>query len=114
SLGILPGFTGTLVHDSLALYNAYTGCAHQLCGAHLIGELTAAEQDHPGRHWPAQVRSALGELARHAGRVYSGQCERIEPGGCWPSGSCSITVWRSVWPSIPGLRGLSSPRPATC
>ena len=79
-MGILPGFVGTLVHDSLALYNAYTGCAHQLCGAHLIRELTAAEQDHPGRHWPAQVRSALAELARHAHRVYSGQCERIQPG----------------------------------
>lgn len=80
SLGILPGFTGTLVHDSLALYNAYTGCVHQLCGAHLIRELTAAEQDHPQAHWPAQVRSALAELARHAHRVYSGECERIEPG----------------------------------
>lgn len=34
SLGVLPGFRGTLVHDSLSL-----------CGAHLIRELTAAEQD---------------------------------------------------------------------
>lgn len=80
SLGVLPDFTGTLVHDSLALYNAYSGCAHQLCGAHLIRELTAAEQDHAQEYWPAQVRSALGELARHAGKVQAGECERIEPG----------------------------------
>lgn len=80
SLGVLPGFTGTLVHDSLALYNAYTGGAHQLCGAHLVRELTATAQDHPDQHWPAQVRSALAELAGQAARVASGERERIEPG----------------------------------
>ena len=76
SLGILPAFTGTLVHDSLALYNAYSGCAHQLCGAHLIRELTAAEQDHPQAHW--RVRSSP------------------RPGTCWSAyGTAPSRSWGS-------------------
>lgn len=42
----LPGFSGTLVHDSLCHYAGYPNADHQLCGAHPIRELTAAEQDH--------------------------------------------------------------------
>jgi transposase len=33
TLGVLPGFRGTLVHDSLSFYTGYDACAHQLCGA---------------------------------------------------------------------------------
>jgi transposase len=66
SLGVLPAFRGTLVHDSLSLYNGYTDVDHQLCGAHLIRELTAAEQDHLGQLWPAQIRWALSELNKQA------------------------------------------------
>jgi transposase len=39
--GVLPHYRGVLVHDSLSLYAGYGACAHQLCGAHLIRELTA-------------------------------------------------------------------------
>ena len=35
-----------LVHDSLSPYAGYPNADHQLCGAHPIRELTAAEQDH--------------------------------------------------------------------
>ena len=66
SLGILPAFRGTLVHDALSFYNGYTDVAHQWCGAHLICELTAAETDHPGQMWPAQIRWALAELNKQA------------------------------------------------
>jgi transposase len=66
SLGVLPAFRGTVVHDALSLYNGYTDVAHQLCGAHLIRELTAAEQNHPGQKWPGQVRWALSELNKQA------------------------------------------------
>jgi transposase len=66
SLGVLPAFRGTVVHDALAVYHGYDQVRHQLCGAQVIRELTAAEQDHPGQLWPAQIRWALSELNKQA------------------------------------------------
>lgn len=80
SLRVLPGFRGTLVHDSLSLYAGYPDAAHQLCGAHLVRELTAAEQDHPKQKWPQQIRWALAGLNRQARRVRSGKTAGITPG----------------------------------
>lgn len=60
--GVLPAYTGTVVHDALSVYDCYPA-THALCGAHLIRELTAAAQAHPDQHWQAQARSALADLA---------------------------------------------------
>ncbi|MGI5515993.1 IS66 family transposase [Streptomyces sp. CA-106131] len=79
SLGILPGFRGTLVHDSLSLYAGYPDADHQLCGAHLIRELTAAEQDHPKQKWHQQIHWALAGLNRQARRVRDGERAEIGP-----------------------------------
>jgi transposase len=79
SLRVLPGFRGTLVHDSLSLYAGYPDASHQLCGAHLVRELTAAEQDHPKQKWPQQIRWALAGLNRQARRVRSGETAEITP-----------------------------------
>jgi transposase len=62
ALGVLDGFTGTVVHDCWASYNAYTGCTHALCGAHIARELVAAAEIHPDQHWPQQAFDALFEL----------------------------------------------------
>ena len=43
--GILPQFTGRLVHDCWAPYFAYEGCTHGLCGAHLLRELKFAHEE---------------------------------------------------------------------
>jgi transposase len=58
-LGVLDGFTGVLVHDCWASYNSYPNCDHQLCGAHIARELVAADETHPGQHWPTQALDAL-------------------------------------------------------
>jgi len=42
--GVLPQFRGRLVHDCWAPYFAYEGCAHALCGAHLLRELKFAHE----------------------------------------------------------------------
>jgi transposase len=53
---VLPGLRGTLVHDSLSLHNRYADAGHQLCGAHVVRDPTAAEQGHPGGKRPQQAR----------------------------------------------------------
>src|SRR5262249_15067306 len=59
--GVLPAFAGVAVHDALSVYDAhaYPDAMHALCGAHLVRELTAADEAHPGQKWPAQARNAL-------------------------------------------------------
>jgi transposase len=59
---VLPQFRGTVVHDSLSLYDAYDQARRGLCGAHLVRELTAAAEAHPKKVWPAEAIRALQQL----------------------------------------------------
>lgn len=70
AFGILPGHTGTLVHDALSVYDIYTTARHGLCGAHLLREMNAASEAHPGQAWPAAALDALTDLlaATHVAR----------------------------------------------
>lgn len=77
--GVLPHYRGVLVHDALSLYAGYAACTHQLCGAHLIRELTAAEEDFPHQRWHQQIRWALAGLNRQALRVRTGEIHEIAP-----------------------------------
>ncbi|TLQ44041.1 IS66 family transposase [Streptomyces marianii] len=77
--GVLPHYRGVLVHDSLSLYAGYGSCTHQLCGTHLIRELTATEEDFPDQKWHQQIRWALAGLNTQALRVRSGQTDEITP-----------------------------------
>ena len=38
--GIIPFYTGTLIHDRWASYFTYDKCTHQVCGSHLLRDLT--------------------------------------------------------------------------
>jgi transposase len=60
--GVLPGFTGVAVHDSYAVYDRYQHCRHQLCCAHLLRELVAAAEDHPGVPALNTAHDTLAEL----------------------------------------------------
>jgi transposase len=79
--GILPAFTGVAVHDALSVYDAraYPSAVHALCGAHLIRELTAADEAHPGQKWPTQARDALLALNTAAHRARTDDREHIPP-----------------------------------
>jgi transposase len=69
--GVLPGFTGTLVHDAFAPYGHYPAATHALCNAHLLRELIAVVDSHtahppPGSGavphgwcWATQIIDAL-------------------------------------------------------
>lgn len=60
--GVLPQFTGRLVHDCWAPYFAYEGCVHGLCGAHLLRELKFAHEEQ-GQSWALEMSVWLLYLA---------------------------------------------------
>lgn len=60
-IGILPKFSGTLVHDCWATYFSYENCTHALCLAHIIRELERAhEQDK--LNWAKKLMDLLLEI----------------------------------------------------
>jgi transposase len=103
--GVLPHYRGVLVHDSLSLYAGYPHCSHQLCGAHLIRELTAAEKDFPHQKWHQQIRWALAGLNTQATRVRTGEIGEITPEALLlhlDAFHQGITVGLSQHPRAPG------------
>jgi len=56
-IGILPGFDGRAIHDGLTSYPQY-GCAHGLCNAHHLRELTFVEEQFD-QDWAAQMKGLL-------------------------------------------------------
>lgn len=74
AIGVLPQFRGRAVHDGLTSYGQYTQCAHALCNAHHLRELTFVEEQ-LGQRWAKDLKSLLREIkqavddARSQGRA---------------------------------------------
>jgi transposase len=72
AMGVLPGFTGTAVHDAWAAYDTYTAAGHALCNSHLLRELQAVTDHHAASDtpnawcWAEQVSRALLTLHKAA------------------------------------------------
>ena len=77
AIGILPAFGGTSVHDGLSAYRQY-GCAHALCNAHHLRELTAIEE-HDHQPWATQMKKLLVEIKDHVAQQQAAGKERIAP-----------------------------------
>ncbi len=61
AIGILPGVTGTSMHDGWTSYRHYTACRHALCNAHHLRELTFVEEElHPA--WAGKLKQLLREM----------------------------------------------------
>ena len=58
AINIIPRYGGTTVHDCWASYLSYDHCAHALCGAHLLRELTFAVEAN-GYRWAANMKRLL-------------------------------------------------------
>lgn len=56
-IGILPNFSGIVMHDNWASYFVYE-CVHALCNAHHIRELTRAAED-DAQKWAAKMLTLL-------------------------------------------------------
>src|SRR4051794_13725922 len=58
--GVLPGVTGTLVHDAFTSYARYPAATHALCNAHLLRELIAVVDVHTAHPPPASAGMPAG------------------------------------------------------
>ncbi len=63
AIGILPRFSGRSVHDGLVAYRQYA-CAHALCNAHHLRELTAVEE-HDHQPWATRMKDLLIAIKAH-------------------------------------------------
>ncbi len=75
ALGILPTFAGTSVHDGLAAYRQYD-CAHALCNAHHLRELTAVEE-HDHQPWATYMKELLVAIKDHVAQQRTAGQDRI-------------------------------------
>lgn len=60
-INILPDYVGVAVHDALSSYGKYAG-AHALCNAHVLRELTAAEESLVEAIWPTRLKALLVQM----------------------------------------------------
>ena len=66
-IAIIPRYTGTLVHDCWASYFVYDQCRHQLCGSHLLRELTFIVESN-GFRWARLMKKLLREACHRVNR----------------------------------------------
>jgi len=62
-IGVVPRFRGRAIHDGLPSYWQYGQCAHALCNAHHLRELTFVEE-HLGQRWAKDLKEVLREIKR--------------------------------------------------
>lgn len=60
-IGILPGFTGTAVHDFWKPYYNYLDCKHAICNAHILRELNGIAENFK-QSWPGKMKALLLEI----------------------------------------------------
>jgi transposase len=58
AIGVLPQFRGRAMHDGLVSYWHYTECAHALCNAHHLRELTFVAEE-LGQPWAGDFKDLL-------------------------------------------------------
>lgn len=59
AIGILPVFSGTLIHDHWKPYYTYKKCKHGLCNAHHVRELEWVMDNFPSYTWAKDMQALL-------------------------------------------------------
>ena len=73
SFGIIPFYAGTLFHDRWAAYFAYNLCKHQVCGSHLLRDLTFVV-DSDNYHWAHLMKKLLCEMMLVGMQFFTAPC----------------------------------------
>ena len=61
-VGVLPGYTGTAIHDRLGMYFNYTDARHGVCGAHLVRNLASVAVVWDQSEWATAMTDLLIEM----------------------------------------------------
>ena len=78
AFGIIPFYSGTLIHDRWAAYFAYDLCKHQVCGSHLLRDLTFVVDSNNYR-WARLMKKLLCECCdeiSEAGALSKAECRK--------------------------------------
>jgi transposase len=78
ALGVLPTVRGRVVHDGLWSYWHYEQCAHALCNAHHLRELTFVEE-HLKQPWAGQLKTLLLEIKAAADHARAAGVPALPP-----------------------------------
>lgn len=62
-IGLVPDFTGTLVHDAFVSYWVFADCQHALCNAHILRELRFLEEEQ-GQVWAGDLKKLLLDMKK--------------------------------------------------
>lgn len=105
ALGVLPAVRGRVVHDGLWSYWHYEQCAHALCNAHHLRELTFVEE-HLKQAWAGRLKTLLLEIKEAADRARTDGVPTLPPAAqqCWAARYADLVA--------EGLR-LNPPAPPT-
>lgn len=82
TIGIWPHFRGRAMHDRWASYDRYA-CAHSVCGAHLVRDLTYVEEEEH-QAWAGEMKDLLLSMQaaaaewRERGAAYMPAEERVQ------------------------------------
>jgi transposase len=97
AIGVLPAFHGRAVHDGLTSYWQYDQCAHALCNAHHLRELTFVEEQ-LGQAWAKDLKDLLGEMKQAVDAARrQGVCGRTRPLRRRASAGGPSGARRAIW-----------------
>ena len=75
--GIIPVYTGTLIHDCWAAYFSYFQCKHQVCGSYILWDL-AFVIDSNGYRWARLMHKLLREICHAVNQSETGMLSEAE------------------------------------
>ncbi len=78
AIGILPGFTGTSMHDGWTSYRHYRTCRHALCNAHHLRELTFVEEE-LHQPWAGKLKQLLREMRSAVEQARAAGATHLDP-----------------------------------
>ena len=77
-MGLLPLYTGVLVHDFWKSYLEYENCKHSLCNTHHLRDLTFCEEQE-NNEWAVKMKKMLLELKAEVDKCKENGLTAIEP-----------------------------------